>query len=155
MMHKCQNDSWKIPLQMLHGYTNIEQKVLSHFFVTQLNRFTQVQYDQIWRNSTSLAKEIKVLNNILRVSIQQTFVPNLTRFYAIMAIFRSCKWPNVKKISSHLVTLPRYISLEQCIHILIGFEETNLRRKNYQQEATSGANVRTTGNNEEQLQDNE
>ena len=43
------------------------------------------------------------------------------------------------------------------IHILIGFEETNLRRKNYQQEATaaSGANVRTTGSNEEQLQDNE
>ena len=37
--------------------------------------------------------------------IRQHFESNLANFYPIMAIFRSCRWPNIGKISSHLVTL--------------------------------------------------
>ena len=65
------------------------------------------QCDQIWRNSTSLAKFKKSWVIFLRlISIWQTLEPNLANFYAFMAIFCSCKWANIEKWSSHLVTLP-------------------------------------------------
>ena len=85
---------------------------LNYFSMIWFWLFTCDQYDQIWRNFTTLAKFKSIWQMFeCLFSIWQNFGPTLVNVLFCWANFHCCKQPKLNKPSRHLVTLFSYLSL--------------------------------------------